>query len=129
MRSLIIALLMLGLFTPVAQAQTFMGEFYAYIGPSDHWNSRGVRLGDFGSILQQDRANFHRFGIRDQFDTHDYIFGTLAARSRIPSIWQVRRGSEYVINRVMSGQDQYLRIEIYGTRGVPTRLFISEGAG
>ncbi|MBY4894240.1 hypothetical protein KUL25_15900 [Rhodobacteraceae bacterium N5(2021)] len=120
---------MLGLFTPVAQAQNYMGEYYAYIGPSDHWNSQGVRLGDFGAILQQDRANFHRFGIRDQFDSADPFFGTLSARSRIPTIWQVRPGSEYVVNRVLSGHEQYLRVEVFGTGGIPTRIFVSEGAG
>jgi hypothetical protein len=46
---------------PVARAQSLIGECYDLIGPADFYDSSGVPLDDFGAILQQDRANFHRF--------------------------------------------------------------------
>lgn len=129
MRLILSVLFALALVSSTASAQTYLGEYYAYIGPSDHYNSNGTRLSDFGQILQQDRANYHRFGIRDYYDTSDTVFSTLSNRTKISQIWQVDQGSEYVINRVLSGQEQYLHIRIYGNGGVPTRLIVSEGAG
>ncbi|MGP1355296.1 hypothetical protein [Roseicyclus sp.] len=130
MRSLVlIAALILVAAAPPARAQQLIGEYFALLSPTDFYNSNGVRLGDFGQILQQDRANFHRFGRRDDLDQWDPVFGDASQRARIPQIWSVAQGSEYIPGWVLSGQTRYVHVQIYGTGGVPSYILVHEGAG
>jgi len=59
-------------------------DFIAVIGTRDLYNSRGVRLNDFRAIIQQDRANLHKTGKVDTFDTisdgSERFFTTLKRR-------------------------------------------------
>lgn len=57
-----------------AQAQEVLGSYTAYIGVDDLYNSKGERLFEPWQILRQDRANFHRFGIRQPGDQDDPFF-------------------------------------------------------
>jgi len=121
--------LCLVMIAPMARAQTLIGEYHALIGPADHYNSSGVRLGDFGAILQQDRANFHRFGRRDELDGWDPIFGDPAQRARIPQIWRIAPGSEYIPNSVVAGGTNYVYVRIFGYGNEPQFIIVQEGAG
>ncbi len=58
----------------MAQAGEVIGSYVAYIGRDDLYNSKGVRLSEPAQILRQDRANYHRFGIRDAGDEWDGFF-------------------------------------------------------
>ncbi len=129
MRLLALMALCLTLSAAAARAQTLIGEYYALIGPADFYNSAGVRLGDFGAILQQDRANLHRFGRRDELDGWDPIFGDPSQRARIPQIWRIAPGSEYIPGAVLSGQQRYLWVRIFGYGNAPQFIVVSEGAG
>ena len=71
---------------PVVAQQT-VAAYYTALGPQDYYNSSGTPLTDFGQVLQQDRANFHRFGRRDAYDESDPIFADPAARARIPALF------------------------------------------
>ena len=67
-----------------AQAQErLMAKYIADIGPQDHFNSSGALLTTFAALLAQDRANYHRFGIRHPNDGSDPIFGSRAMRAQI----------------------------------------------
>ncbi|WP_346914485.1 hypothetical protein [uncultured Roseibium sp.] len=67
-----------------AQAQGPLLETYvAFLGTADHYNSRGARLSEPWQIIRQDRANFHKFGIRDQGDESDRFFSSVANRGRM----------------------------------------------
>ncbi|MEM6467203.1 MAG: hypothetical protein AAF679_11965, partial [Pseudomonadota bacterium] len=46
------------------QAQSLLVEYYALLGPADAASSRGAELDDLCAIVQQDRANWHRFNKR-----------------------------------------------------------------
>lgn len=130
MRSLLAAaLLLLASGSLPAQAQNLIAAYYTQLGPVDFFNSRGARLGDFGAILQQDRANFHRFGRAEAPDQWDPVFADPDLRSRIPSIWQSGPGSEYIPGWVLSGNTRYVYVEIYGFGGVPSVIVVHEGAG
>ena len=129
MARLFLMVLCLSMAAPMARAQTLMAEYFTLIGPADFTNSSGARLGDFGAILQQDRANYHRFGRRDDLDGWDPIFADQGQRARIPQIWQVAPGSDYIPGWVVSGQTRYLWIRVFGTGGVPQIMLVSEGAG
>lgn len=69
-----------------AQQWTQIAYYVAYIGPQDMVNSSGQRITSVGGVIQQDRANFHRFGLRDPIDSGDPIFGDRAMRAQIPAL-------------------------------------------
>ncbi|MBN2630985.1 MAG: hypothetical protein JXR75_10660 [Rhodobacteraceae bacterium] len=114
---------------PVA-AQQVIADFYTGLGPVDMFNSSGKRLTRIADILQQDRANFHRFGRREDGDGYDPIFADRAARARIPELYNRGPGSEPYLEQFLNdGISLFVRVTVYGTNGMPTFLVISEGAG
>ena len=129
MARLFLVCLCLALIAPMARAQTLIAEYFTLIGPADFTNSSGTPLRDFGAILQQDRANYHRFGRRDALDGWDPIFADQGQRARIPQIWQIAPGSDYIPGRVLSGESRYLWIRVFGSGGIPQVMVVSEGAG
>ena len=70
-------------FADSAAAQQIIGSYQTTIGEADLFNSSGKRLWDFCAIIQQDRANFHKFRLRDGLDEFDPFFTTAKARSVI----------------------------------------------
>jgi hypothetical protein len=64
----------------------FLGAYNTTISPRDLLASDGLRLSGVGAILQQDRANYHRFNRRDRGDGHDVMFLSAEARALIP-LW------------------------------------------
>lgn len=57
-----------------AEAQQLIGSYVARLSETDHFNSSGQRLTSAAAIIRQDRANFHRFGIKDPEDEGDAFF-------------------------------------------------------
>ncbi|MDP3009511.1 MAG: hypothetical protein Q8N30_10660 [Methylococcales bacterium] len=50
-------------------------EIYsARLSADDHTNSDGKKLTAVADIIRQDRANFHKFNLRDNDDTADSFF-------------------------------------------------------
>ena len=64
-------------------------DYIAVIGARDLANSNGTRLADFRAIIQQDRANLHKSGKADIFDTtqdqSEQYFTTLKRRKMLSS--------------------------------------------
>lgn len=64
-----------------------LANYVANIAERDLYNSRGVRLGSFAAVLQQDRANLHKSGRADGsgalMDQADNYFVSLARRSEL----------------------------------------------
>lgn len=83
------AVLAVGVAT-TALADTLLGGYWAYIGRADLYNSNGQRLSTAAQVLQQDRANLHRFGISQNGDEWDPFFGTYETRSAFAHL--VRQG-------------------------------------
>jgi hypothetical protein len=65
---------------PVA-ADTVIGQYVAYIGRDDLYNSSGARLTEPWQVLRQDRANVHRFGVSQPGDEWDPFFGSIENRA------------------------------------------------
>jgi hypothetical protein len=118
----------LGLTTPVA-AQQILTEYYTTLSPMDVRNSSGARLTDFCAVLQQDRANYHRFGRRDDGDQGDPIFGSREMRAQIAGRCRIAAGSEYVPEWVLTDRTRYVRVLVYGQGNSISFLLVSEGAG
>ena len=69
-----------------ASAQQAVDSYCTSITENDKVASDGYELSDAGSILRQDRANFHKFGYRDRGDQSDRTFQSAKARARIPAM-------------------------------------------
>ena len=107
--------------TPLtAQAQQVLAQYYTTLAAEDFTHSRGVRLGTFGAILQQDRANFHRFGIRHGGDESDPYFANKQLRAGISELYRRPPGAQqYIVDAVLSGQAKSALARPMGTGGVP----------
>ena len=68
-----------------------IGEYEAYIGPRDLRNSNGARLSQAWQVLRQDRANYHRYGLKDRGDQGDNFFGNADNREIMERL--VRNGN------------------------------------
>ena len=112
-----------------AQSQQLLAEYYTVITGADLSNSRGVPLGDFCAVVQQDRANVHRFGIRHDGDQWDPIFQDKAKRARIATTCALAQGSEYLPSSLAQYGSKYIWVRVYGSGGWPTLVLVSEGAG
>ncbi|SEN34730.1 hypothetical protein [Palleronia pelagia] len=67
-----------------AQAQDrLLARYVADLGPEDRYTSTGARHMSFAGLIAQDRANYHRFGIRHGNDEGDPIFSDRAMRAQI----------------------------------------------
>ncbi len=96
-----------------AFAQGPMLEQYdAFLGSEDHFNSRGARLTEPWQIIRQDRANFHRFGMRDTGDQGDAFFASAANRARMEQLIRNGRIDAGAATRIING-NVWIRVEIY----------------
>ncbi|MDR4306927.1 hypothetical protein IHQ68_09885 [Chelatococcus sambhunathii] len=60
-------------------------SYCARLGENDHYSSKGQRLTSVGAVIQQDRANYHRFGRPDPEDQGDPVFSNKASRDLLNS--------------------------------------------
>lgn len=104
--------------TQVSSSTNQIGSYRAYIGQDDLYNSSGMRLTQPWAILRQDRANFHRFGIRHSGDTFDEFFAGGGNREIMERMVANGDMSSAARNLIVNG-DAAVRVDIYGrgTRG------------
>lgn len=124
------ALAVVSLASAPAQAQVVIAEYYAYLGGPDLTNSSGTRLTTLGAIVQQDRANYHRFRVRQELDDPDPIFSSSDMRARIPGL--VAAGDPVeprIVDNILSGRGHWVYIRVLGRNGQATHINIYEGAG
>ncbi|MDB2369113.1 hypothetical protein N9V68_00810 [Octadecabacter sp.] len=81
--------------------------YVSYIGDRDFFNSSGDRLTDACGIIQQERANYHSLGIRDDTDGDDPIFADRDMRARIPDICVVRAD---LARDIVTGETRYVGV-------------------
>ncbi len=89
-------------------------DYMALIGQRDLYNSRGVRLGNFKQVMQQDRANLHKSGQADVsgvfHDTMDSYFTTPARRGFLSTAryytdcYMSRAESDGLKNDILNGR-------------------------
>ena len=98
--------------TQPAFAQTPVDSYCAQISDNDKFASDGFALTDAGSILRQDRANYHRFGTPDADDYGDGTFTGAKARESIPAM--LDRGSiDASLAREIVNGYPYVCVDIY----------------
>ena len=78
----------------------FLGAYNTVISGRDLFASDGLRLTGVGAILQQDRANYHRFNRRDRGDGYEELFMSAESRALIPRwLHEVSPGARAAILR------------------------------
>jgi hypothetical protein len=95
-----------------AQAQQLVGSYVALLSEADHLNSNGQRLTSAAAIIRQDRANFHRFGIRDAQDQDDTFFADEGNRAALEQMLERGRADPGVISRIVNGT-ALIKVDIY----------------
>jgi hypothetical protein len=68
---------------PSHTEEMIVESYTARLSSKDHFNSDGVRLKLVADIIRQDRANYHKFNVRDNDDTGDNFFSDKDNRGRI----------------------------------------------
>jgi hypothetical protein len=96
----------------VAQAQQLIGSYVALLSEADHFNSNGQRLTSAAAIIRQDRANFHRFGIKDPQDEDDAFFADEANRAALEQMLERGDADPGVISRIVNST-VLIRVDIY----------------
>ncbi|NDW06147.1 hypothetical protein [Jiella pacifica] len=86
-----------------AAAQSVVDEYCTSITENDKSASDGFELTDAGSILRQDRANYHKFGYRDRGDQGDRTFGSANARALIPAMLDRGDTDASVLRQIVRG--------------------------
>ena len=66
--------------SPALACGVELDTYTARLGPADQFNSSGTRLRSAAAILRQDRANFHKFNIKDPEDERDDYFSKKSNR-------------------------------------------------
>lgn len=95
-----------------AQAQQLLESYVALLSERDHFNSNGQRLTTAAAIIRQDRANYHRFGIRDAEDEDDKFFADDGNRSILERLLEHGRAEPGVIYRIVNGTP-LVRVEVW----------------
>ena len=130
LRSALIALFSCALAAP-ASAQV-MDSYYATITEADRHNSSGARLSSPGAVLQQERANFHSFGIRQAGDEGDMFFADRELRAQIPDLYARGQRDDWT-DGVLSGAfgpgEVYLLVFVCGPGRQPTHINVEPADG
>lgn len=113
--------------TVPAKAESLMFEYYTTLSPNDTYNSRGKPLNDVCGIVQQDRANVHKFGNPDG-EQPDPYFTTAKRRAMISGKCDYDR-QHHTVARIRSQYNGFVWVRVFGSGGRVTRVQILDGAG
>ena len=95
-----------------ARADELLESYSAYIGQDDLYNSSNERLTQPWQVIRQDRANVHRFGIRQPGDDVDSFFAS--ARNRELAERMILNGTiERSAARSLLNGDTRVHVEIW----------------
>ena len=130
MKSLILGCVAVMAFSSSAAAQDLMAVYDARLDPHDLVNSSGQPLGSVCAAVQQDRANYHRFGKRGQVDETDAICADKTMRARIAGSCAIMPGHEHLRKAVFSGIGYgiVVRVQVVNDAGT-LNVLVSERAG
>ncbi len=86
--------------------------YYARISQRDHYGAKNKKLKDAGTILQQDRANYHKYNRRDREDTGDNHFDTRGNRNKIKRMLARGSTSKNILDAIRYGTP-LVKVKIY----------------
>lgn len=118
------ALAALALALPAA-GQQVLERYEAVIAEADRRNSSGAALTRIDQILAQDRANVHRFGIRQPGDGVDRYFAERANRASFSRLLAAGRLGAGVEAAIRSGDAPRVLVEVIGRGGRAEQVRVS----
>jgi hypothetical protein len=96
-----------------SRAQELIDSYVAFLSVADH-----------SAIIRQDRANFHRFGIRDPQDQDDKFFADEGNRAALEQMLENGKADPGVISRIVNGT-VLIHVDIYrGPSGPFIRVIV-----
>lgn len=95
-----------------AWADELIESYGAYIGQDDLYNSANERLTQPWQIIRQDRANVHRFGIRQPADELDSFFASPRNRELAERMIQAGHIDGAAARRLVRG-DVTIEVQIW----------------
>ena len=101
---------------PQAHAQQLISSYVALLSQADHFNSNGQRLTTAAEVIRQDRANYHRFGIRDGADQNDPYFGDMNNRAALENMIN-RGGTSAAVQQRIINSTPLVQVDIYRAGG------------
>jgi hypothetical protein len=103
-------------------AQQLIESYVARLNAQDHFNSTGERISSAAAIIRQDRANYHRFNIRDSEDEGDTFFADEDNRRLLEAMLERGANSPAAIGAIVNGTP-LVRVSIYrGVNGTSVRV-------
>jgi hypothetical protein len=96
-----------------ALADEFLGSYVARISSSDHYASDGYELDTAAQMVRQDRANFHKFGIRDPDDESDPWFRSTASRARFEKMLNKSSAMSGATRNAIANGEPLVEVEVY----------------
>lgn len=115
-RKILLAAAAVVLFAGPAAAGELIESYQARLSSSDHFNSNGERLTSPAAIIRQDRANFHKFGIRDSEDEGDRFFADQGNRALMERLLERGHTSREARRSIVNGTP-LIRVELWRERG------------
>ena len=112
---ILLAAAAVALATP-AGAQQLIESYSARLSSADHFNSNGERLTTPAAIIRQDRANFHKFGVRDEEDESDRFFADQGNRALMERMLERGRTTAAVRRSIVDGSP-LIRVELWREGG------------
>jgi S1-C subfamily serine protease len=100
-------------------AQQLIASYTALLSEADHFNSKGQRLTTAAAIIRQNRANFHRFGIRSPEDQDDPFFASEGNRAALERMLDRGRADQGVTDRIVNGPPVLVRVDIFQSPSGP----------
>jgi hypothetical protein len=96
-----------------ALADQFLGSYVARISSSDHFASDGYALDTAAQMVRQDRANFHKFGIRDPEDDSDPWFRSTSSRARFESMLNKSGAMSGATRNAIANGEPLVEVEVF----------------
>ena len=104
-----------------AGGNRMLESYTAFLSWQDHYNSNGARLTEPWQIIRQDRANYHRFGVRDPQDQWDSFFADFNNRDRAEQMLMNGYISPQARSAIVNGPTM-IRVEIWGQGNTGTSI-------
>lgn len=83
--------------------EVIVASYKAHLSAHDHFSSTGSRLSNAAAIIRQDRANFHKFGLRDTQDESDDFFSNATNREAMEQMLSKKNINNSLAKEIING--------------------------